>query len=92
VIAASDTSTVEIVGSLPTAVFIPRLQQLPPIFQYKPSDLIQLPGRKAVIAGKHNGFQPKLAEHVLALDVNVPWLKTVEAVKEKPIRSRNPFD
>jgi hypothetical protein len=40
VIATSDTSTLEINGSLLPAVFIPRLQQLRSKLHYKPADLI----------------------------------------------------
>jgi hypothetical protein len=82
VIEASDTSTIEIKGSLLPAVFIPGLHQLLPISQHKPANLIQLSGREAVIAGKHNGFQPKLAEHIFTLDVRMLRFETIEAVKE----------
>jgi hypothetical protein len=92
VIEASDTSTIEIKGSLLPAVFIPGLHQLLPISQHKPANLIQLSGREAVIAGKHDGFQPKLAKHVFTLDVDMLRLETIEAVKEKPIRPRNTLD
>ena len=46
---------------------------------------IQLSGPEAMIAGKPKWLEPELAGPVLALDMNVRWLITVEAGEEEPI-------
>ncbi len=56
------------------------------------SNHIQFAGPEAMVSCETERLKPELAGHILALDMHMRRLVTVEAREEDPIRSRNPFD
>lgn len=60
-------------------------------FDHPPYD-IQLPGSKAVICCKLNGFKPEFTRPVFSPNVHMNRLITVKTIKEEPVRSRDVFD
>jgi hypothetical protein len=58
----------------------------------QPPNPVQLPGGKAMVRGKLDGLQPKLAGFSLAPDVCVNRLIAIKAVKEKPVGSSDVLD
>ncbi len=47
---------------------------------------------KTLILRQYNGIQPKLAKHIISLNVNMHLLITIKAIEEKSIWSRDFLD
>jgi hypothetical protein len=76
-------------GSDIAAVFIPGLYDLLQVVDNQLANAIQLFGGVSIIIRQRDGFEPELARIAIPTDMDMPRLITVEAVKEKTIRSRN---
>jgi len=66
-------------------MFIPSLLNSVSIGPYNFENISQFPWRKAIILAESNRLKPKLACKFHSLYVDMLWLVTAEAVKEKPV-------
>jgi hypothetical protein len=66
-------------------MFIPSILNSVSIGPYNFENIFQFPWRKAIILAESNRLKPKLACKFHSLYVDMLWLVTAEAVKEKPV-------
>jgi hypothetical protein len=78
-----------VASSLTAKVGIPSLQKSQAVLDHERPQAVQLVRSKTVRLGNADWVEPKLCDVIAVLNMDVRWLRSFKAVKEKT-KARNP--